>query len=241
MKNFQKDAGLNRDNLRASLLLYGITDRSWIACADKKHDFGIETLCSDVEQCILGGATMIQFREKSLPHADFVRLGRRVQSVCRINNVPFIVNDDIAAAVEIGADGVHIGQTDCKVTDARKIIGRHMILGVSAGTSCQAVLAEHDGADYIGSGAVFTTATKHDADSVSRDELKRICASVAVPVVAIGGITTDNVHLLNGTGIAGISVISALFGAEDKRRAAEQLVNKSRDLFSEKNINNSGI
>ena len=200
--------------LTQQLRLYAVTDRRWL---------NGRTLAQDVEEAILGGVSMVQLREKHASNAEFEELARSVQPVCRKYNVPFIVNDNVDVALAVNADGVHVGQQDMQAGKVREQIGAERILGVSAQTVEQALAAEAVGADYIGVGAVFTTASKDDAQSVSIDELRHICKAVRIPVVAIGGIEESNVSQLAGTGIVGISVISAIFAQTDLREAAWNL------------------
>ena len=209
-------------NLKESLSLYAVTDRHWL-----KN----ETLASQVEKAIIGGASFVQLREKNAGEQEFYELAVDVQKVCRKYNVPFVINDNVELAKKIDADGVHVGQSDMNVPDVRSIIGKDKILGVSAQTVEQALLAERQGADYLGVGAVFATSSKDDEDSVSYEVLKNICAAVKIPVVAIGGITSENVIQLKGSGIAGISVISAIFAKDDITGAARILKQKVSEIL----------
>lgn len=199
---------------KGSLKLYAVTDRRGLLGMD---------LAEAVRLSIEGGVTMVQLREKDLGSAQYAELGKDVLDVCRTSGVPLIVNDDAEAALILGAEGVHVGQSDLDARSVREIIGHSMILGVSAETVEQARKAEAQGADYIGVGAIFSTTTKSDAGLVDISTLREICSSVQIPVVAIGGITKDNLHLLAGTGIEGISVVSAIFSAKCPKRAAEEL------------------
>lgn len=210
--------------VREHVFLYGVTDRMWIPRPYSARDpLGIQCLCEDIESCIQGGVTMIQLREKNVLHEELIEIGNAVRKVCARYGIPFIVNDDITAALELGADGVHVGQHDTNAEEVRRIIGGKMILGVSAQTADEARTAEKAGADYIGAGAVFSTFTKKDADYVSFSELKNICSAVNIPVTAIGGITAENIHCLAGSGIAGVALVSALFASADKKKAAEKM------------------
>ena len=177
---------------KKDLLLYGVTDRSWL---------GERTLYSAVEQSILGGVTMVQLREKDLEKEEFQKEARQIQELCKKHQVPFLINDNVELAVEIEADGVHVGQHDMEAGEVRRKIGPDKILGVSAQTVEQALKAQAAGADYLGVGAVFPTGTKDDADAVSLDTLKAICQAVDIPVVAIGGIKESNIQALKGSGI----------------------------------------
>ncbi len=202
---------------KESLLLYAVTDRHWL---------NGRSLYEDVEKALQGGVTFVQIREKddmSLPHDAFLAEAEEILALCRKFNVPFVVDDDVELALECGADGVHVGQSDMEAGRVREKIGPGKILGVSACTVEEAKRAEACGADYLGVGAVFPTGSKDDAEDVSHQTLKEICRAVNIPVVAIGGITRDNVTRLAGTGIAGVAVISAIFAKEDIRAAAADL------------------
>ena len=191
---------------KSAMLLYAVTDRAWV---------GRQTLYEQVECAIRGGVTCLQLREKELDSGSFFEEAEKIKLLCNKSNVPLIVNDNVEIAVKCGADGVHIGQEDMAAAEVRRIIGKDMILGVSAQTVEQAKKAEQDGADYLGVGAVFPTSTKLDAADVPYDTLKEICAAVKIPVVAIGGIKRENIKMLSGSGISGIAVVSAIFAAED--------------------------
>ncbi|MBP5588085.1 MAG: thiamine phosphate synthase [Treponema sp.] len=216
----------NPSNLKKSLLLYAVTDRHWL-----KKSNGIQTLEEQVEEAIEGGATFIQLREKNADEKEFLDLAFKVQAVCKKHNIPFVINDNVELAKKINADGVHVGQSDMNARDVRSFIGSDKILGVSAQTVEQALLAEKQGADYLGVGAVFSTNSKDDADYVPYETLKNICSAVKIPVVAIGGITLENLTELKDSGIVGISVISAIFGAENIKEATEKLYEKTCALF----------
>ena len=191
------------------LLLYAVTDRHWL---------GEETLYDQVKKALDGGATFVQ-----LDREDFLAEAKEIQKLCKEYGVPFVINDEVSIAKDIDADGVHVGQSDMEAMDVRKILGPDKILGVSAQTVEQAIIAEKHGADYLGVGAVFTTGSKDDADDVSHETLKAICEAVSIPVIAIGGITKDNVAELAGSGICGVAVISAIFGQKDIQKATEEL------------------
>lgn len=203
---------MNCDN--KDLLLYAVTDRHWL---------NGETLYSQVEKALKGGATFIQLREKKLDEGSFLEEAKEIQKLCKEYNVPFVINDNVEIAKEINADGVHVGQSDMEAQNVREILGDDKIIGVSAQTVEKALLAEKHGADYLGVGAVFKTGSKDDAEEVSHDELERICKAVSIPVIAIGGITHDNVKELAGRGIVGIAVISAIFGQKDIENATKEL------------------
>lgn len=192
--------------LAESLLLYAVTDRHWL---------GERSLYDVVRESLDGGVTFLQLREKDLDDANFFEEAVRLQQMAAEYGIPFVVNDNVDIALRMNADGVHVGQSDMEAGDVRALIGPEKILGVSAQTVEQAVLAESRGADYLGVGAVFPTGSKDDADSVSLETLKAICEAVTIPVVAIGGITGDNTPKLAGSGICGIAVISAIYGSQD--------------------------
>lgn len=199
---------------KKELMLYAVTDRHWL---------GEETLYDQVKKALDGGATFVQLREKKLDREDFLAEALEIQKLCKKYGVPFVINDEVSIAKDIDADGVHVGQSDMEAMDVRKVLGPDKILGVSAQTVEQAITAEKHGADYLGVGAVFATGSKDDADDVSHETLKAICEAVSIPVIAIGGITKDNVSELAGSGICGVAVISAIFGQNDIKKATEDL------------------
>lgn len=201
--------------MKLDLSLYLVTDKR------NKTD---EEFLKIIEEAIKGGTTVVQIREKEGETLDFYNLALKVKEITSKYNVPLIVNDRIDVALAIKSEGVHIGQTDMPADVARSLIGDEMILGVSASTVKEARKAEKDGADYIGTGAVFPTATKDDAPSITKDDLKEVTGSINIPTVAIGGITLENASELAGTGIAGISVVSAIMNSEDPKTASENLL-----------------
>lgn len=201
---------MNREQLK----LYAVTDRSWL---------GNETLYEQVEKALKGGATMVQLREKELDEAAFRQEAEEILKLCRNYHVPFIVNDNVELAKSIGADGVHIGQSDMELTRAREMLGQDAIIGVTAKTVEQAKAAETGGADYLGSGAVFGSSTKLDAKPMDHALLQEICESVHIPVVAIGGITGENVMKLTGRGMAGVAVVSGIFACPDIEAGTRKL------------------
>ena len=188
---------------KKDLLLYAVTDRSWL---------NGRTLYDQVEEALKGGATFIQLREKNLDTDSFLKEAAEIKELCARYHAPFVINDNVEIAKEINADGVHVGQEDMAAGNARAILGSDKIIGVSAHTVEEAVLAEKNGADYLGVGAAFQTGT-----------IKQICETVNIPVIAIGGITHDNVMELAGSGICGIAVVSAIFAAEDITKATREL------------------
>lgn len=211
---------------KKNLLLYAVTDRHWLAEE--------ETLYSVVEKALKGGATFMQLREKKLEEAKFMEEAKEIKALCAQYEVPFVINDNVDLAVSMDADGVHVGQSDMAAGDVRAKIGPDKILGVSAHTVEQAKLAEAQGADYLGVGAVFPTGSKDDADEVRHETLKEICQSVNIPVIAIGGITEENTPRLSGSGICGIAVISAIFGQQDIEEATRVLKKVTKEMVEKK-------
>ena len=206
---------------KKDLLLYAVTDRHWL---------NGRTLYSVVKESLDGGVTFLQLREKELDEVHFLEEAKELQQLCREYQVPFIVNDNVDIAISMDADGVHVGQSDMEAGDVRAKLGSDKIIGVSAQTVEQAVLAEKQGADYLGVGAVFPTGSKDDADDVSYETLKAICEAVSIPVIAIGGITQENVKELAGSGICGIAVISAIYAQQDIRKASEDLKKETQRM-----------
>lgn len=208
---------------KKTLLLYAITDRSWL---------GGQTLYEQVEQALQGGATFLQLREKHLDDDAFLQLAHEIKVLTDRFRIPFVINDNVDVAIACNADGVHVGQTDMYSQNVRQKIGPDKILGVSTQTVEQAMEAEKNGADYLGVGAMFATDTKEGATLVTVERLKEICRAVSIPVVAIGGINASNVLRLKGSGIAGISVISAIFAQPDIFRATKQLYDLAKQTVA---------
>ena len=204
-----------------TLLLYAVTDRHWLDG---------ESLYSQVEKALKGGATFIQLREKELGEEAFLEEAKEIQALCRQYGVPFVINDNVELAKAIDADGVHVGQSDMEAADVRALLGPDKILGVSAQTVEQAQKAEAQGADYLGVGAVFPTGSKDDAVEVEHETVKEICRAVSIPAIAIGGITRENTAELAGNGLAGIAVISAIFGQPDIQQAAFELKKAVKEM-----------
>ena len=198
----------------SSLLLYAVTDRAWSS---------EQTLTEQVEDALRGGITCLQLREKNLGPTEFLKEGREIKSLCERFAVPFIINDNVEVALACHADGIHVGQEDLPVKQVRALVGSDMLIGVSVQTVEQAKEAEAGGADYLGVGAVFPTATKSDADAVSYETLKQICKATSLPVVAIGGITANNLLQLSGSGIAGVALVSAIFAQKKIEEACQEL------------------
>lgn len=218
------------------LALYGVTDRWWVKQKLEKAGVPVtddalrEGLLEDTKAALEGGMTYVQMREKGDPMTEDELLTEALalKALCAEYGVPFVIDDDVELAVKCGADGVHVGQSDMACVEARRALGSAKVVGVSAQTVEQAVQAEKDGADYLGVGAVFPTGSKDDADDVSHDTVKAICEAVNIPVIAIGGISKDNVGQLAGLGLDGIAVISAIYAADDLKAATEDL--KARTL-----------
>ena len=199
---------------KEELLLYAVTDRTWL---------NGETLYSQVEKSLKGGVTFLQLREKELDKESFLQEAREIKELCKAYKVPFVINDDVDIALSMDADGVHVGQSDMEAGDVRAKLGPDKIIGVSAATVEQALLAQERGADYLGVGAVFPTGSKADAVEVPHETLKAICEAVGIPVVAIGGISKGNIMELAGSGICGVAVISAIYAQKDVQAAAAEL------------------
>lgn len=209
---------------KKQMLLYAVTDRAWT---------GNKTLYQQVEEALKGGVTCLQLREKELGDEAFLKEAIGIKKLCNKYAVPFIINDNVEVALKCGADGIHVGQSDMEAGNVRALAGERMILGVSAGTVEQAVAAEKNGADYLGVGAVFSTSTKPDANAVSHDTLKAICGAVSIPVVAIGGISRENMPELAGTGADGVALVSAIFACEDIEGACRELRALSEQMVGE--------
>lgn len=210
-----------QQEIKDAMCLYAVTDSMWL---------NGRTLPEVVKEALEGGATFMQIREKELPYEDFLALAKEVKKVTDAYHVPYVVNDEVEIAKAIDADGVHIGQSDKALTEARRILGPDKIIGVSTQTVEQAVEAEKNGADYLGVGSIFTTSTKLDADAVSMDTLREICEAVSIPVVAIGGISRDNILDLKGTKVDGVAVVSAIFAAEKIKEATARLRSVADEL-----------
>lgn len=207
---------------KKDLLLYAVTDRHWLKDGQRLYD--------QVEKALKGGATFVQLREKDLDESAFLEEAKEIQSLCREYGVPFVINDNVKLALEIGADGVHVGQSDMEAGDVRAMLGPDRIIGVSAQTVEQAKRAQERGADYLGVGAVFPTGSKADAAEVEHSVVKAITEAVDIPCIAIGGITIENAPELAGNGLAGIAVISAIFGADDIQKDTEKLKKVTKEM-----------
>ena len=206
--------GQNMNCSREMMRLYAVTDRSWL---------NGQTLYEQVEQALKGGVTLVQLREKGLGAEQFLQEARQIQQLCRRFGVPLIINDSIEVALAVDADGVHLGQDDANAAQARQLLGKDKIIGVSAHNVQEALQAVQDGADYLGSGAVFGSGTKTNVSTLPMQTLREICNAVPIPVVAIGGIAEQNLQQLSGTGISGAAVVSAIFAQENIEEAAIRL------------------
>ena len=206
-----------------SLLLYAVTDRKWT---------GKQTLYEQVEDALEGGATFVQLREKTLDEEHFLEEAKALKKLCAKYSVPFVINDNVGIALAMDADGVHVGQSDMEAGAVREKLGPGKIIGVSAQTVEQAKLAEAHGADYLGVGAVFATGSKDDAVEVGPQTLRDICQAVSIPVIAIGGISKENVSQLTGSGICGIAVISAIFAQKDVKAASKELHDLTAEMVT---------
>ena len=211
-----------KEEIKNSMLLYAVTDRAWL-----KENEDLTSVCESVLE---NGATFLQIREKDLDEGTFEQEAEALKKLCARYHVPFVVNDSVEIALDIDADGVHVGQSDLKGRDIRSMIGTEKILGISAGTVEEAIAAEKAGADYIGVGAVFGTSTKKNARNLTVEKLKEISESVSIPVVAIGGIGASNIMELTNSGIDGVAVVSAIFAAESPGEATAKLLNLSKEM-----------
>jgi len=199
---------------RDMLLLYAVTDQAFT---------GEKTLTEQIEEALCAGVTLLQLREKSMDKRTFLEEALLVRELTKHYGIPLIINDDVEIALKCRADGVHVGQDDLSPLEVRQLIGPDRILGVTAKNVSQAKKAYMDGADYIGSGAIFPSPTKKDAIPLTLEQLTAICRSVPIPVTAIGGITAQNVSCLKGTDVAGASVVSGIFGQKDITAAVHHL------------------
>ena len=209
---------------KETMLLYAVTDRAWV---------GRQSLYEQVESAIKGGVTCVQLREKQLNDEDFLKEAVEISALCRKHNVPFFINDNVEVAIKCNADGIHVGQEDMAAEQVRSRVGDDMMIGVSVHSVEEALEAVKNGADCLGVGAIFSTSTKTDVDVLPRKVLCDICNAVDIPVVAIGGISKENISQLAGTGVDGVALVSAIFGADDiegecriLRRLSEEMVNR---------------
>lgn len=208
-----------------TMRLYAITDSAFAQNA---------TLPEIVEAALKGGVTCVQLREKNISDDEYIAKAIEMKHLCEQYGVPLIINDNPYVALKSGADGVHIGQSDMKASDVRKIIGSDRILGITAKTVEQAVIAVKNGADYLGCGAIFASPTKTNAISITKDTLKEICRAVSVPVCAIGGITETNMTMLSDSGIDGVAMVSGIFANLDIEAACKRMRAASEAMFGGK-------
>lgn len=208
---------------KKAMLLYAVTDRAWI---------GKQSLYEQVEAALKGGATCVQLREKELDEETFLEEAIQISALCKQYKVPFFINDNVEIAIKCGADGIHVGQEDMEAAQVRQRVGDDMMIGVSVHSVEEALEAVENGADCLGVGAMFSTSTKTDADVLTKETLRDICAAVEIPVVAIGGIGKNNMLQLAGTGVDGVALVSAIFAADDienecrlLRKLSEGMVN----------------
>ena len=206
---------------KKTMRLYAVTDRAWV---------GRQSLYEQVESALKGGVTCVQLREKELPEADFLAEAMEISELCRRYGVPFFVNDNVDIALACRADGIHVGQEDLDAAQVRQRVGDGMMIGVSVHSVEEALEAVKQGADCLGVGAMFATSTKTDVDVLPMETLRDICKAVDIPVVAIGGIGRNNIGELAGTGVDGVALVSAIFGAEDIEKECRQLRKLSEEM-----------
>lgn len=206
---------------KKAMLLYAVTDRAWV---------GKQSLYEQIESALKGGATCVQLREKNLNDEEFLKEAMEISVLCKQYAVPFFINDNVEIAVKCQADGIHVGQEDMEVVQVRQRVGADMIIGVSVHSVKEALEAVENGADCLGVGAMFSTSTKTDADVLSKETLRDICAAVEVPVVAIGGIDKTNISQLAGTGVDGVALVSAIFASDDIEKECRLLHKLSEEM-----------
>ena len=194
--------------------LYAVTDRAWV---------GRHSLYEQVEAALKGGVTCVQLREKELSQEDFLAEAMEISSLCKKYSVPLFINDNVDVAIACHADGIHVGQNDLEAAQVRQRVGDNLMIGVSVHSVEEALEAVKQGADCLGVGAMFATSTKKDVDVLPMETLRAICNAVEIPVVAIGGINKENIARLSGTGVDGVALVSAIFGAEDIEKECQQL------------------
>lgn len=208
---------------RESLKLYLVTNR---------YQDSLESFLEKVETACRSGVTIIQLREKNLTTNQYYQLAKQVKEITDTYQVPLIIDDRLDICLAVDAAGLHIGDDELPVSVARKVLGPEKILGVTAKTVKRALEAETSGADYLGTGAIFPTTTKENAPITLISTLKTICQTVAIPVVAIGGLTSENIDQLIGTGIAGVAVVRDLMQAEDIEAKTQAFLTKLDDIVS---------
>lgn len=207
---------------KVDLTMYLVTDSTGLTC---------EQLCDTVEKACKGGVTLVQLREKNRTSREYLELAKAVKSVTDRYSVPLIIDDRADIALACGASGVHVGADDMPVAEVRKIVGKDMIVGATAKTVETALKAEADGADYLGTGAIFPTTTKVKTVLTDVSVLKEICSTVEIPVCAIGGLNYDNCDVLKNSGISGIAVVSAIMKSENPQNSAKMLKEKVLGLM----------
>lgn len=190
------------------------------------HCSDVDAFCTIVEKALQAGVTVLQLREKTATTRDVYQLALRIKPIARQYNVPLLINDRLDIALAVDADGVHVGQEDLPVAVVRRLIGPDKILGATAATVAAAQTAEREGADYIGSGAMFPTLTKPGKQVLPLNVLAQIKQAVQVPVVAIGGITADNLMTLKITGVDGLAVVSAIMDSADPAAATQEILSR---------------
>lgn len=203
------------------MLLYAVTDRMWT---------GKQTLYEQVEDALRGGVTCVQLREKELSDEEFLNEAAKMKELCQKYRVPFFINDNVNVAIKCGADGIHVGQEDMAARSVRSLVGDSMMIGVSVHTVEEAMEAVRNGADYLGVGAMFSTSTKLDAKVLTRQVLSDICHAVNIPVVAIGGLNKENILKLEGTGVDGVALVSAIFAADNIENECQELYRISENM-----------
>ena len=207
-----------------TMLLYAVTDRAWV---------GEQTLYQQVESALKGGATCVQLREKQLGDADFLQEAIQIHALCQQYGVPLFINDNVEVALQCHAEGIHVGQEDMAAAQVRQRVGDEMMIGVSVHSVEEALEAVRHGADCLGVGAAFSTHTKADVDVLPEGMMKAICDAVDIPVVAIGGIHKENILQLKGTGVDGVALVSAIFGAKDIEAECRELKALSEQIIVE--------
>ncbi len=207
---------------KKNMLLYAVTDRAWT-----KN----QSLYEQVESALKGGVTCVQLREKTLGEEEFLKEALEISVLCKKYKVPLFINDNVDIAIKCHADGIHVGQDDMKANQVREKVGNDMMIGVSVHSVEEALEAVKNGADCLGAGSVFSTSTKANVSSLSKETLRDICNAVDIPVVAIGGINKTNIAELSGTGISGVALVSAIFAASDIEAECRMLRKASEEML----------
>lgn len=207
---------------KKNMLLYAVTDRAWT-----KN----QSLYEQVEAALKGGVTCVQLREKTLGEEEFLKEAHEISALCKKYKVPLFINDNVDIAIKCHADGIHVGQDDMKANQVREKVGNDMMIGVSVHSVEEALEAVKNGADCLGAGSVFSTSTKANVSSLSKETLRDICNAVDIPVVAIGGINKTNIAELSGTGISGVALVSAIFAASDIEAECRMLRKASEEML----------